>query len=192
MYYSLLGTGITVFVGIFISYLTQSRDDAYDSTLIHPLFLRISRWFPGKPRYYTDIDSLQAKDPQTPTKEVHDNYAFEVQQELPPKAIRYNRKPSLLNGKIVSNSPQKDINEITVDVTNFNHENNSLAKTPTNYGTVNGITNDVNGISKGVNGISNGIKHNGKISEGTFENIPLEQPTEVYRPLDEHELRNNQ
>nr|CAD7263702.1 unnamed protein product [Timema shepardi] len=53
MYYSLIGCGITLFVGILVSYLTgTNEDDAYDVKLIHPLALRISSWFPGRQRKY--------------------------------------------------------------------------------------------------------------------------------------------
>nr|CAD7410763.1 unnamed protein product [Timema cristinae] len=53
MYYSLIGCGITLFVGILVSYITgTNEDDAYDVKLIHPLALRISSWFPGRQRKY--------------------------------------------------------------------------------------------------------------------------------------------
>nr|CAD7449294.1 unnamed protein product [Timema bartmani] len=53
MYYSLIGCGITLFVGILVSYMTgTNEDDAYDVKLIHPMALRISSWFPGRQRKY--------------------------------------------------------------------------------------------------------------------------------------------
>lgn len=41
MYYSLLGTVITVLVGYIVSICTQSPDDAYDSNLIHPTIYKL-------------------------------------------------------------------------------------------------------------------------------------------------------
>ncbi|XP_067007562.1 sodium-coupled monocarboxylate transporter 2 isoform X1 [Anabrus simplex] len=62
MYYTLLGCGITVFLGIIISYCTGTTpEDAYDEKLIHPLALKISNWFPGPPRKYT-ADKLSSPD----------------------------------------------------------------------------------------------------------------------------------
>ncbi|XP_021939076.1 LOW QUALITY PROTEIN: sodium-coupled monocarboxylate transporter 2 [Zootermopsis nevadensis] len=53
MYYSLIGCGITVLLGIVVSYITgTSPEDAYDEKLIHPLALKISLLFPGRPRRY--------------------------------------------------------------------------------------------------------------------------------------------
>ena len=55
MYYSLLGTVITVGVGIIISLITATRQDAYDSKLLHPLAFKISKWFSGHEKYYSDF-----------------------------------------------------------------------------------------------------------------------------------------
>ncbi|KAJ8865657.1 hypothetical protein PR048_033177 [Dryococelus australis] len=53
MYYSLIGCGITLLVGVLVSYITgTSPEDAYDQKLIHPLALKVSEWFPGRPRKY--------------------------------------------------------------------------------------------------------------------------------------------
>lgn len=167
MYYSLLGTLITVIVGIIVSYATQSPDDAYESKLIHPLFLRISRWLPGKSRYYTDLEPPTKIIP----KEIHDNYAFEIQQELPPKAIRYNRKPSQMSLKAPL---PNDLNEISIDVDKNNK--NNLAKTKT--------SSCINGTSNGINGIN----HNENTTEKINELFII--PTETYRHIDENETFN--
>lgn len=84
MYYSLIGTFITVFVGIVVSYMTASLDDAYDSKLIHPWFLKMSNWFPGKPRYYKDEVPLKGahNGHGNHTTEIHDNLGFELKTPL--------------------------------------------------------------------------------------------------------------
>ncbi|XP_069679260.1 sodium-coupled monocarboxylate transporter 2 [Periplaneta americana] len=62
MYYSLIGCGITVFMGIIISYIAgTSPEDAYDEKLIHPLALKISTLFPGRPRRYVQ-DKITSPD----------------------------------------------------------------------------------------------------------------------------------
>ena len=66
MYYSLLGTVITVGVGTIISLLTSTREDAYDSKLLHPMVYKMSlcKWFPGQERYYSDQASNEGKETQ--------------------------------------------------------------------------------------------------------------------------------
>lgn len=80
MYYSLIGCGITVLLGIIVSYITgTSPEDAYDEKLIHPLALKISKLFPGPPRRYvqdkitspdkfssSNSDILQSRDEERP------------------------------------------------------------------------------------------------------------------------------
>ncbi|KAK7788967.1 hypothetical protein R5R35_011528 [Gryllus longicercus] len=62
MYYSLFGCFMTVFLGIVISMITgTSEEDAYDEKLIHPLALKISRYFPGPPRKYV-ADKITSPD----------------------------------------------------------------------------------------------------------------------------------
>lgn len=52
MYYSLFGMAITVIVGIVISLLTMSTDDAYESKYIHPIVYKIATKFPGHARMF--------------------------------------------------------------------------------------------------------------------------------------------
>ncbi|XP_017105011.1 sodium-coupled monocarboxylate transporter 2 [Drosophila bipectinata] len=52
MYYSLIGTALTVIIGTLISLLTQHPDDAYDGKLLHPLILRLCERFSGHKPYY--------------------------------------------------------------------------------------------------------------------------------------------
>lgn len=40
MYYSLIGTALTVLIGTLISCLTQHSDDEYDAKLLHPIIFR--------------------------------------------------------------------------------------------------------------------------------------------------------
>ncbi|KAL0277604.1 UNVERIFIED_CONTAM: hypothetical protein PYX00_004837 [Menopon gallinae] len=53
MYYSLIGCGICVVIGIVVSLMTGTGEgDVYDEKLIHPLALKVSKLLPGKPRKY--------------------------------------------------------------------------------------------------------------------------------------------
>lgn len=58
MYYSLLGSGITVIVGVLVSYIVgTTEEDEYDEKLIHPLALKLSSYFPGPPRRYINTNA---------------------------------------------------------------------------------------------------------------------------------------
>lgn len=52
MYYSLIGTALTVIIGTLISLVTQHPDDAYDGKLLHPLIFRLCERFSGQKPYY--------------------------------------------------------------------------------------------------------------------------------------------
>lgn len=52
MWYAVLGTAVCMAVGSAVSAVTRGRP--YDSRLLHPLCLRLSRKAPGKKRQYTD------------------------------------------------------------------------------------------------------------------------------------------
>jgi hypothetical protein len=54
MYYSLIGTLITVVIGTIVSYLTFSKDDAYESKLIHPMVYKFCMMIPGTNRFFSD------------------------------------------------------------------------------------------------------------------------------------------
>ena len=59
MYYSLIGTLLTVLIGIIVSYLTQDPKDSYDAKLLHPLVFRICQRFAGeKPYYVKEIEAI--------------------------------------------------------------------------------------------------------------------------------------
>lgn len=84
MYYSLFGTTITVLVGIIVSLLTRSESDAYDSKYIHPFVYRMTKWFPGSEKLFsneqteaTDIKTSSLKEPI----EQHFNSGFDAKSE---------------------------------------------------------------------------------------------------------------
>lgn len=53
MYYALIGSLSTIIVGIVVSLLTaDSKEDAYEEHLLHPLVLKLSKMMPGKPRLF--------------------------------------------------------------------------------------------------------------------------------------------
>lgn len=86
MYYSLIGTFITVIVGTVISYITAHRDDAYDSKLLHPMIYKLSRVIPGKERRYItnpDIRPKVHKDRKLPIDKLEQhNLGFDSKPEL--------------------------------------------------------------------------------------------------------------
>ncbi|XP_058981283.1 sodium-coupled monocarboxylate transporter 1 [Musca domestica] len=59
MYYSLIGTALTVLIGYIASYLTQDPKDAYDAKLLHPAVLRLYErfWSGSKPYYIKDVNN---------------------------------------------------------------------------------------------------------------------------------------
>lgn len=109
MYYSLIGTFLTVVVGIVVSYLTRHRDDAYDHKLLHPAVYRLSRLLPGKERRYVNNPDIRPK--AMPSKKLpQDNPAFEPC----PESIREKKSPleptvfivnMAANGEITSSVP---------------------------------------------------------------------------------------
>ncbi|XP_055615923.1 sodium-coupled monocarboxylate transporter 1 isoform X2 [Toxorhynchites rutilus septentrionalis] len=86
MYYSLIGTFLTVIIGTVVSYLTSSRDDAYDHKLLHPFVYRLSHLLPGRSRRYVDNPDIRprarsgAKAPSSDKLE-YDNPVFEASRE---------------------------------------------------------------------------------------------------------------
>lgn len=45
MYYSMLGTIVTIVVAMIVSYITKSSDDVFDESLLHPIVLKIRNIF---------------------------------------------------------------------------------------------------------------------------------------------------
>lgn len=84
MYYSLFGTLITVVVGTIVSMLTKSKEDAFESKLIHPMIYKISKWLPGVPRIYSDPEVKEAVIENEEFKKgslEHHNSAFDMNEE---------------------------------------------------------------------------------------------------------------
>lgn len=88
MYYAMIGTLITVFVGIAVSLaFPLHEDDVYDEKLLHPLALKFSKWFPGRPRRFLkkeketeEINEIHHTAEKT-SKEV-DNPVFELSENV--------------------------------------------------------------------------------------------------------------
>ncbi|XP_077283953.1 sodium-coupled monocarboxylate transporter 1 [Arctopsyche grandis] len=91
MYYAMIGTLITVVVGVVVSLIFPlNDDDVYDEDLLHPLILKMSRWFPGKPRKYlkkdknennTSMEAAVLPNGEKPSKEI-DNPVFEMTENI--------------------------------------------------------------------------------------------------------------
>lgn len=60
MYYSLIGTALTVLIGYIVSYLTQDPKDSYDAKLLHPAVFRFYQrfWKGDKPYYVKDVNTV--------------------------------------------------------------------------------------------------------------------------------------
>lgn len=60
MYYAFLGSMSTIIVGIIVSLLTaDTQGDMYEEYLLHPIAVKISRFFPGRRRLYASSTRLQ-------------------------------------------------------------------------------------------------------------------------------------
>lgn len=59
MYYAFIGSMTTIIVGIVVSLITADpKKDAYEEHLLHPMALKLSKMFPGKPRLYASSTRL--------------------------------------------------------------------------------------------------------------------------------------
>jgi hypothetical protein len=93
MYYSFIGTMITVVVGMIVSLLTMSKNDAYDSKYIHPLVYKITKLIPGYDRLFSNeqlltsqIKTSTLKEQSTPSSSETSshgefNHAFDIKSE---------------------------------------------------------------------------------------------------------------
>ncbi|XP_046865219.1 sodium-coupled monocarboxylate transporter 1 [Drosophila willistoni] len=86
MYYSLIGTALTVIIGTIISLLTQHPDDEYDAKLLHPLIFRCYERLSGPKPYYVKHEeesglngrsSSNSSATTTTCKEEKINHAYE-------------------------------------------------------------------------------------------------------------------
>ncbi|XP_022224905.2 LOW QUALITY PROTEIN: sodium-coupled monocarboxylate transporter 1 [Drosophila obscura] len=98
MYYSLIGTALTVAIGTLISMLTQHPDDEYDAKLLHPIIFRCWERFSGPKPYYvkheeeSGLNGRNSSDSSATTttcKEEKVNHAFE---SSPDEAHIHNEK----------------------------------------------------------------------------------------------------
>ncbi|XP_045473310.1 sodium-coupled monocarboxylate transporter 1 isoform X2 [Harmonia axyridis] len=80
MYYSFVGCIITVLVGWTISFFTESSDDIYDETLVHPIARKMARIFPGKKRRY--LEKTRTPDVPSSMKSSVSNPNFEKKNGL--------------------------------------------------------------------------------------------------------------
>ncbi|XP_073969455.1 sodium-coupled monocarboxylate transporter 1 isoform X2 [Rhodnius prolixus] len=67
MYYSLLGTFLTVFLGLIVSYITATEDEKYDEKLVHPMARTFYKWLPGQRKCFVE-EETQVPPPQPTTQ----------------------------------------------------------------------------------------------------------------------------
>jgi len=142
MYYAVFGTTITVLVGIIVSYMTASKDDTYDSKLLHPLMLRFSKWLPGKERHYVNApeisrrNTMEGKDIGDNCKDIqndHDNFAFELHSEkvqLPSPNSNSNTLKTKIKHTILYNNNINNNNNLNDIIVLNTSDNLSIKNTP--------------------------------------------------------------
>lgn len=88
MYYAFFGTLITVVVGILVSLITISENDAYDSKYIHPVVYKAIQYVPGYGQLFSDerpviqIKTSTLKESQEAQREQSQvNHAFDMRSE---------------------------------------------------------------------------------------------------------------
>lgn len=87
MWYSVFGTCITVFVGTLVSWLTRSDADAYDSKFIHPGIYKITKYFKGSEKLFSNEQNNTSEIKNSSLREQkevgqHDNKGFDAQGEI--------------------------------------------------------------------------------------------------------------
>lgn len=84
MYYSVIGTIITVVIGVIISVLTQSDEDNYESKLVHPFARKACGWLPCKKRTYLDnaiVNDVAVADSLPIKSGMHENLGYVNEDE---------------------------------------------------------------------------------------------------------------
>lgn len=120
MYYSLIGTFLTVFIGWIVSWMTGSRDDAYDSNLLHPVIYKLSLLIPGRDRHYTNYIEREIKSNKSSNIVIeHDNLAFEMKSENECEKSK-NLHNSSTDTTMISNGIMHSILEPEADNDNLN------------------------------------------------------------------------
>jgi hypothetical protein len=122
MYYSLIGTFITLIVGIIVSYATASKDDAYESKLLHPVIYRFSQWLPGKDRFFSDCPKMCDSNDKLKnrTLEHQDNFAFELNNE---KIVKNGEINEINVSSIIPMKNRNDINSNSCEENNLETSN---------------------------------------------------------------------
>lgn len=87
MYYAMMGTLITVVVGIAVSLaFPLCEDDVYDEKLLHPLVLKWSKLFPGRPRRFLkkekDVEVVDEVHTVEKASKELDNPVFELSENI--------------------------------------------------------------------------------------------------------------
>lgn len=104
MYWSLIGTLVTVIVGTLVSWATAAKSDEFEAKLLHPCIVKLSRCLPGKPRIFkmsTDSSESSATIATMVTQNgaavspaklngAHENFAFDVENGSAKKSNRLN------------------------------------------------------------------------------------------------------
>lgn len=110
MYYAFFGSITTILLGWLVSVLTANEEtDMYDESLLHPLALRISKLFPGKPRRYV---------PKTPTAHFGEKKTQMQQRASSNRSPVMEEKPKLND---------KSVDFATVENTKWNENSANFA-----------------------------------------------------------------
>lgn len=75
MYYAVLGTFVTIMVGIIVSYFTASDEDNFDENLLHPSVVKLCHWYNGTSPVPAQTENIQ----QNVRSNV--NEAYEITEE---------------------------------------------------------------------------------------------------------------
>lgn len=59
MYYAVLGTFVTIIVGIIVSYFTASDEDNFDENLMHPSVVKLRHWYNGTSPVPAQTENIQ-------------------------------------------------------------------------------------------------------------------------------------
>lgn len=123
MYYGMVGTIVTVIVGIIVSLMFKiEEDDIYDEKLLHPLILKLSIMLPGKPRRYLKQEhkSDHRISSISTSKSDMDNLAYEINDD--DKVKTFNDK----NNSVTNNSKTDHMEKI-VEVISMNGINSVIS-----------------------------------------------------------------
>lgn len=121
MYWSIIGTFITVFVGTLVSYCTNSKEDTYEAKLLHPLIVRCLNFMPGEPRKFkpgtpdptpASVDAITVD-----ITSGQDNFAFVKESEEKKKSQRISNMTKVVEEVGEEEEEQEDQNKVTEKAT---------------------------------------------------------------------------